>query len=424
MKDSGIEWIDKIPSNWAVLRNKYNFDLNKNIVGAAYKDTQLLSLTKNGVKEITEDDQKGKVPTSFATYQTVDKDDIIMCLFDLDVSAVFSGISPYEGMISPAYKCFKCKEHLFPQYIDYYFRTVFVDRKYKRYSKNVRYSIGTDEFMALPITVPPLEVQKSIANFLDQKCTEIDSIFADIQSQINVLEEYKKSIITEAVTKGLNPDVEMKNSGVGFIGDIPMSWSVLRMKNIGSYRNGLTYSPSDLCDETEGTIVLRSSNIQNGKLAFEDNAYVSATIPKQLFVNENDILICSRNGSQKLVGKSAIIPKNINASFGAFMMIFRCNNKALPKYAYYLLNSGVFSYYLASFFTSTINQLTGQNFGNMKVPFCHNIEEQKSIIEYLDQKCTEIEAVIIDKKTQLQTLAEYKKSLIYEYVTGKKEIVS
>lgn len=231
MKDSGIEWVGEIPKEWKVLKNKYNFELSKEIIGTKWVETQLLSLTKYGVKAINDGEQTGKVPESLSTYQKVNKDDIVMCLFDLDCSAVFSGISKFDGMISPAYKCIRCKPHLCPQYVDYYFRTVFVDRKYKRYSKNVRFSISSDEFMNLPIIVPPIDIQKKIAEFLNFKCFEIDTLHSDIEKQIKTLEEYKKQIITEAVTKGLDPDVEMKDSGISVYDKLPITWNLCRIKD-------------------------------------------------------------------------------------------------------------------------------------------------------------------------------------------------
>ena len=421
LKDSGIEWIGNIPSNWEVKRNKYNFSLDKTLVGLDWVNTQLLSLTKNGVKEINCEEQTGKVPESYGTYQVVEKDDIVMCLFDLDCSAVFSGKSNYNGMISPSYKCFKCKEHMFPQYVDYYYSTVFVDRKYKRYSKNVRFSITADDFMGLPMLVPPLEEQRRIAAFLDDKCSEIKSLYSSIEKQIEVLEEYKKSVITETVTKGLNPNVEMKDSGVDWIGMIPKHWEVKAIKRIGEYRNGLTYSPDDIVGENEGTLVLRSSNVQGGKIVYDDNVYVNKAINPELRIRKGDILICSRNGSRELIGKNAIIDESINASFGAFMMVFRCR---CPKFIYYVLNSAVFSYYLGSFFTSTINQLTGSNFGNMKIVFCEDENEQSMITDYLDRRCSEIDAIIESKRKQLEALETYRESLVYEYITGKKEVPS
>ena len=186
MKNSGIEWIGEIPKDWQTITNKYNFDLNKEIIGSRWNTTQLLSLTKNGIKKIVQGEQTGKVPSSFSTYQKVNRNNIVMCLFDLDCSAVFSGISKFNGMISPAYKCFKCKKHLYPLYVDYYFRAVFVDRKYKRYSKNIRYSLTSDEFFSLPILVPKLEEQKQIADFLDHKCSEIDALRLEIEKEIGV----------------------------------------------------------------------------------------------------------------------------------------------------------------------------------------------------------------------------------------------
>ena len=198
---------------------------------------------------------------------------------------------------------------------------------------------------------------------------------------------------------------------------IPKHWDVRKMKHIGSVRNGLTYTPQDLCDD--GTLVLRSSNVQNGKLSLEDNVYVSCKVKSELMVKKGDILICSRNGSRELIGKNAIITDDIDAAFGAFMMIFRCDS---PKYLYYILNSNIFSYYLGTFFTSTINQLTGTNFNNMKIVFCDDKKEQKQITSYLDSKCADIDSIIAEKKQQIETIEEYKKSLIFEYVTGKKEV--
>ena len=138
-----------------------------------------------------------------------------------------------------------------------------------------------------------------------------------------------------------------------------------------------------MVSQDKGTLVLRSSNIQQGKLVFEDNVYVNTKIKPNLMIKQGDILICSRNGSKELIGKNAIINLNIEASFGAFMMIFRCN---FPKYMYYILNSPIFSYYLGTFLTATINQLTNNNFGNMKIVFCKNKKEQEKIVNYLDKK--------------------------------------
>ena len=205
-----------------------------------------------------------------------------------------------------------------------------------------------------------------------------------------------------------------KDSGIEWIGEIPDSWCLQRLKTVGDYRNGLTYAPEDICEGNNGTLVLRSSNIKEGKISLDDNVYVSSNIPQRLKVKKGDILICSRNGSRDLIGKNALITEDINASFGAFMMIFRCNN---PKYFYYILNSHIFNYYLGSFFTSTINQLTGTNFGNMRIVYCPNIKEQEAIAGYLDRKCGAIDETIEKQKSVIEKLKEYKQSIITQAVT-------
>ena len=206
---------------------------------------------------------------------------------------------------------------------------------------------------------------------------------------------------------------KMKYSGIEWIGDIPEHWEVIKLKYLGICKNGLTYSPDNVVDEDKGILVLRSSNIQDGKLVFEDNVYVN--LQNDLFkIQKGDILICSRNGSRSLIGKNAIIDKEIKAYYGAFMMIYRCKS---PKYMYYILNSNIFKYYLGSFFTSTINQLTGENFKNIIIPYTFNDVEQQKIAAYLDKKCASIDSIIDKEQKLIEKLKEYKQSLITETVT-------
>ncbi len=206
---------------------------------------------------------------------------------------------------------------------------------------------------------------------------------------------------------------EMKDSGVEWIGEIPKNWEIRRFKNLGKGANGLTYSPNNIVDKEEGTLVLRSSNIQNGRLCYEDNIYVDVDVTNAR-VNKGDILICSRNGSPALIGKNAIINENINAYYGAFMMVYRCNE---PEYIHYIMNAGVFDYYLAQFSTSTINQLTGNALSNMRIPYCCDKEEKIRIVNYLDSKCSKIDAIIEKQQAIIEKLKEYKLSVITEAVT-------
>jgi type I restriction enzyme S subunit len=213
----------------------------------------------------------------------------------------------------------------------------------------------------------------------------------------------------------------MKDSGIEWVGKIPSNWGLYRFKNIGLTRNGLTYNPQNLVGENNGVLVLRSSNVQNGKLSFTDNVYVDMEIKDDLMLKVGDILICSRNGSRDLIGKNAIIESKINASFGAFMMIFRTKNP-LPKYVKYILDSSIFKYYLGTYLTATINQLTTSNFDNMRIVYTPSVEEQKIIVDYLDYKINKIDKLLLIKQEKISQLQQYKKSLIYEYVTGKRTV--
>ena len=276
------------------------------------------------------------------------------------------------------------------------------------------------EMKRIYIPIPNIKKQQQIADFLDDKIGKIDKILKDLNKQIEILNNYKKSIITEAVTKGLDINVEYKNSGIDWIGNIPKKWQIKRLKYLGTSRNGLTYSPENIVDEDNGILVLRSSNIQSGKLDYHDNVYVNCKVPVNLLLKKNDLLICSRNGSRNLIGKNALIDNSsIGNTFGAFMCVFRGEYN---KYIYYIMNSYLFDNYLNSFLTSTINQLTNSNLGNIKVPFTYDIIEQQKIISYLDDKCSNIDKTIQIKKNQIDKLENYKKSLIYEYVTGKKRV--
>lgn len=403
MKDSGIEWIGEIPNEWNIikLKNAISIRSGEFIDKDEYIENGEYSIIgSNG--EIGKTNKFNNTETVIVTGRvgSVGTAHIIgeSWITDNALIIITHNVNTYYKFI---YYCIPL--------FDY---TMLL-------SGTAQPLITATKLRNQSIPLPVFIEQRKTVSYLDTKCAEIDSLVADIQSQIETLEQYKRSVITEAVTKGLDPDVEMRDSGIEFIGKVPKHWEIRRMKILGTVRNGLTYTPQDICDENEGTLVLRSSNVQNGKISLNDNVYVSCDIKSDLMVKYGDILICSRNGSKELIGKNAII-KNLNATFGAFMMIFRSES---PEYLYYVLNSHVFSYYLGTFFTSTINQLTGFNFGNMKVAFCPNVCEQQKIVEYLDKKCIEIDGIITEKKQQLETIEKYKKSLIFEYVTGKKEVV-
>ena len=189
---------------------------------------------------------------------------------------------------------------------------------------------------------------------------------------------------------------------------------VLRLKDIGIFKGGLTYSPENICDKEEGILVLRSSNIQNSKISLLDNVYVNCEVSSDLLIKKGDLLICSRNGSANLVGKTAQIEDDIHATWGAFMMIFRTSYNS--RYTYYLLNDSI-TKNKGLFSTSTINQLTNSMLGNIYVNFELDISEQEKIARYLDTKVEEIDQKVslIEKKIERYQLL--KKSIINKVVT-------
>ncbi|MDD2382899.1 MAG: restriction endonuclease subunit S [Sulfurospirillaceae bacterium] len=205
-----------------------------------------------------------------------------------------------------------------------------------------------------------------------------------------------------------------KDSKVDWIGKIPEHWNITKLKYLGTSTIGLTYNPNDLCNKEEGTLVLRSSNIQNGKLTFDDNVYVKSNIPKKLFIKENDILICSRNGSRELIGKCAIAKKEDESySFGAFTTVFRSK---LNSYLFQILNSEIFKKQSGKFLTSTINQLTVGNLNSFEIPLPPK-QEQTKIALFLDVKTAQINEVISQKEKLIALLKERKQIVTNEAVT-------
>lgn len=418
MKDSGIPWIGQIPENWEVARVKdFSFLSDKKNTS---KDPIVLSLARDAIKIRDITNNEGQLAKSYDNYCIVKKGDFVLNPMDL-YSGANCNVSFVEGVISPAYSILKIKNNYDVKLLDYFFKTLYWQMILYSYGKGVsadnRWTLTKENLLNIPLPCPPKEIQQKIVVILDEKCGQIDELVRIEENEIEKLKEYKTSLITKVVTKGLDFNVKMKDSGIPWIGQIPEDWKVVRLKNIAKCYGGLTYSPDDINEK--GILVLRSSNIQNGKLSFNDNVYVK--VNNFMLVEKNDILICSRNGSRELIGKNAIITTDIKATFGAFMMIIRTSQNA--KYLHKILNSNIFNYYISSFLTSTINQLTKNNLDNIKFPFSIDPNTQQQIVDYLDKRCEEIDNLIKIKQEKIEKLKEYKKSLIYQYVTGKKEIV-
>ena len=413
MKNSGIEWIGEIPDNWEIIPNKYLFENHSVKVGATWDKYKLLSLTTIGVKEKDSSVAGGKVPDSYENYQTVVPGDMIFCLFDLDCSAVFSGLSSYYGMITSAYDVYGINKKLADNlYIDYLFQYAFSNRYYKIYSKNIRYTVTTEMFKSIRTPIPPLDTQMKIGTLLSNKCSKVDKLIEVQQAQIEKLKEYKQSVITEAVTKGLDPSAPMKDSGIEWATRIPKHWRVMPNKYIMAKEKMIcpAYNGEKIMSLTVNGVIVRDLGA-GGKMPLSFDGY-------QLIYKGN-LLMClfDIDVTPRCVG----IIEQDGITSPAYSQ-FKLKDIAFAKYYYYYFLMLDYTKELLPFAKNLRHSLTEEQFGFIEhiVP---PLIEQQQIAEYLDDKCAKIDKLIALKQEKIEKLNEYKKSLIYEYVTGKKEVV-
>ena len=393
--------------------NKYVMRKIK-VINPTYNGENILSLTVNGV--IVRDlEAGGKMPSSFDGYQILYKGNLLMCLFDYDVTPRCIGLIKDSGVSSPAYSQFVLQRGNGAAYFYYYYLMIDHTKALLHRAKNLRHSFTEEQLGAIKVPVPPIAEQERIADFLDSQCSQIDAISADIQKEIEILEQCKRSVITEAVTKGLNPEAEMKDSGIGYIGMIPANWKVEKIKYHLRYRG--TRNPGNaqvLSVYREYGVIPKDSRSDNHNVTSEDTS-------NYRYVRMGDFVI---NKMKAWQGSMAISEYDGVVSPAYYVYEFY-DGVFEKKYFHYLLRNQM---YAAEFLRVSGGIRVGQwdlsstDFENTKVSI-PTIKEQKEIAAYLDTKCKEIESVIADKKRQLEVLDSYKKSLIYEYVTGKKEVV-
>ena len=416
-----IFFAPSIPNEWRLIPNKYLFQSHSSKVGKAYSNYSLLSLTTRGVAIKNINSKGGKLPESFEGYQTVEPGDMIFCLFDLDMSAVFSGLSNYGGMITSAYEVFKVnKDYLTPTYAKYWFEYVFSGRYYKNFSKNIRYTIGSDAFGQIITPCPNLEEQKAIADFLTKKTSTIDQLISNQEKQIEKLKEYRQAIITKAVTKGLNPNVPMKDSGIEWIGGIPNNVNVSSVKNFYNITLGKMLQPKQENENDTLEYYFCAANLGNNCLKTDDlkQMWFSVKEKEKYSLKKGDLLVVEGGD----VASSSIIGTDVSNIYFQ-NSIHRARpihglNEYLHYYLIFVKGSGYFD---VNCNKATIMHFTKDKFSNL--PFLiRNTEEQKKIVTFLNKEETKINRLISIKEKKIEFLTNYKKSLIYEYVTGEKRV--
>lgn len=423
MKESGIEWIKAIPSNWNISKIDQLY-VPRNTKVSDF-DYQPLSVTMQGI--VPQLESAAKTNAHDSRKLVMKGDFAINSRSDRRGSC---GISEYTGSVSLINTVLKPKEDMNARYYNWLFHTSMFSDEFYRWGHGIvddLWSTGWQEMKKISIPSPSLEEQHKIADFLDQKCSEIDALTADIQTQIETLEEYKKSVITEAVTKGLDPNVKMKDSGVEWIGKIPKNWSTSKLKYLFSSGKGLSITKQDL--EEYGLPVVSygqiHSKLNSGTGINADLIrFVSKrfSIHKQCKVNKFDFIFADTSEDYDGCG-NCCYNRNDNIIYAGYhCIVLHSLNNEDNRYLAYLFKTDSWRKQIREIASGVkVFSITQKNIINASV-MLPSKEEQQKIADFLDQKCSEIDLTISEKQQQLETLAEYKKSLIYEYVTGKKEV--
>lgn len=428
MKDSGVPWIGNIPVDWNISIVLSEFEEVKNI-NKGMVEKNLLSLSYGNIVRKEINSNNGLLPDSFETYNIIPQNSIVLRLTDLqnDKRSLRSAICNEQGIITSAYTTIRLKSDIenHPQYMNYLFRCYDDCKVFYGLGNGVRQSINYSELKRVAILKPSYNCQMQIARYLDTKCTQIDTIIAKEQSVIEKLQEYKRAIITNAVVKGLDLTVEMADSGIEWIDSIPNHWKINRLIFSAYIRARLGWKGLKADEYTsEGHPFLSAVNIQNDKLVWEDLNFINDNRydeSPEIKLELGDVLLVKDGAG---IGKCAIVDQlpygtaTTNSSLGVITPYSELNS----MYLYYFFESAIFQNYISRIKNGMgVPHLTQGNLKNIMVvipPYC----EQEAIVAYLVDKCSNLDSIILKKQSIIEKLNEYKKSLIYEVVTGKKEV--
>lgn len=414
MKDSGVEWIGEIPEDWETRRLKIGLRKKKVIINK-YDNQPILSLTMNGVIVRDLDNPKGKMPTTFDGYQEITPGSIIECLFDIDVTPRCVGVSQEYGLTSPAYTQFEVINGFNTEFIYYYLLMLDNDKTLVPITKSLRNTITSEDFLGLPFSFPTVDEQRRIANQINTKIFQIDSIISETQQSIDELKKYKQALITETVTKGLDKNAEMKDSGIEWIGKIPKTWDVKKVGNFYSQvkNKNLKLQESNLLSLSYGNIIRRNINATDGLLPDNFAGYN--------IVKPQDIVLRMTDLQNDQVSLRTGIVKETGIITSAYITIRKSESPSVDsRYIQLLLHSFDIN---KGFYGMGSGVRQGVTFNDIKkIPIvvpCYG--EQQDIVTFLERKVSSIDEIIIEKQDLIAQLIAYKQSLIYEYVTGKIE---
>ena len=420
MKDSGVEWIEQIPKDWDVGRVKNYYRNHKTVVGNESNKYQRLALTLGGVIKRSKDDSTGLQPEAFNGYQILQKGELVFKLIDLEnIQTSRVGLSPFNGIVSPAYIVLEeisgsCVEYGEKYFLSMWQRTIFNHLG----DDGVRSSLNASDLLGIPYLLPPINEQKRIVKFLNKKEQYLNLVIEQTHASIEEYKKIKQSIITKVVTKGIFNKRKIANSGVEWLGDIPEEWKVYRIANLYQER-----SESGLEDLPILTVSI-NTGVSDREIADEEK--------DRVFVRSED------RTKYKRVYPGDLVYNMMRAWQGAFGAV-RVEGMVSPAYVVAKPKDGIeidSRYMEALLRTSEATEemhrysrgivdfrlrLYWPEFKNIRICL-PPIEEQREIADYIDRKSEEIDRLIKKKEQFISELENYKKSLIYEYVTGKKEV--
>ncbi len=410
MKDSGIAWVGKIPTHWTKKKGKY---ILRYMSKPVKQDDSVITCFRDG--EVTLRSNRREDGFTMADkeigYQGVDVGDLVVHGMDGFAGAI--GISDSRGKASPVLNVLNTKQN--KKYIMYYLRSMAYGEVFTALSTGIRVrscDLRWNKLAELLYPLPPIDEQNNIVNYIDEQIARTNEIIADTQAQIDTLEQYKRSVITEAVTHGLNPSAPMKECSVSWARQIPQHWKVMPNKHLMTKIKNICpiYKGEDILSLTMYGVIVRDLDA-GGKMPSSFDGYQ--------YIKKGNLLMClfDIDVTPRCIG---IIKQNgiTSPAYSQFKMKKIAN--ARFYYYYYLMLD--YTKELLHLAKNLRHSLTEDQLGAIKqlVP---PLDEQQEIADYLDNKCAEIEQIIADKKSQIETLDGYKKSLIYEYVTGKKEVI-
>ncbi len=427
MKDSGVEWIGEIPKEWHITQTRRLFRNEKNIVGDAVDEYERLALTLKGVIKRSKNDSEGLQPEKFEGYQILRQNELVFKMIDLEnVNTSRVGLSPYTGLVSPAYIVLK-NDSDDNRYEYYWFMSMYYNEVFNHLGGDgVRSALNVKDMLSLPIPNISKVQKKMLADYLDAKCSKIDDIIEKQQAIIEKLKIQKQTLITETVRHGIKEN-KKKQTRYFWVGCIPEHWQVGQLKFFAKIRAGITLGKKYSADEELVELpYLRVANVQGEYVDLTDVATIRVKPDEvdkyKLHIGE---LLMTEGGDRDKLGRGCVWKGELEVCLhqNHVFAVTTDENKLDVFYLDYVTTSDIARNYFDYTAKKTTNLASTNSTAIMqfRLPI-PPIDEQKEIVRYLDKKVTETNIIIGKKEKIIGKLQEYKKSLIYEVVTGKKEV--